>query len=84
MITVPIGSMPAADSMGSMCAMPAFIALAATRTSGTKMMLSLNLMPTTAMPAIRPSSKIAFAVNPSSRAFWVRLSTSWCLPTMRL
>ena len=37
MITVPMGSMPDADRMGSMCAIPAFMARAATRTSGTKM-----------------------------------------------
>ena len=40
-----------------MWAIPAFIARAATSTSGTKMMLSRNLTPTMAMPASNPKSK---------------------------
>ena len=61
MMTVPTGSMPEADRIGSMCTMPAFMALAATSTSGTKMMLSRNLIPTIAMPDMSPSSSTVLA-----------------------
>ncbi len=66
--TLPIGSMPDADRIGSMCAIPAFMARAQASTSGTKMKFSRNLMPTMAMPAIRPSSMTSSAVCPSSSA----------------
>ena len=58
-----------------MCAIPAFIARAQASTSGTKMMFSRNLMPTTAMPAMRPSSMTSSAVRPSSSACRVSSST---------
>ena len=45
MMTVPTGSIPDAERMGSMWAMPAFIARADISTSGTKMMLVPELDP---------------------------------------
>ena len=80
--TVPMGSIPDADIIGSTWAIPAFIARAATSTSGTNIMLSLNLMPTMAMPAMRPSSMIVLAENPFSSASRVRRSTSKFRPVM--
>ena len=64
--------------------MPAFMALAATNTSGTNIMLSLNLTPTIAIPAISPSSSIVFAEKPFSNAISVRSLTTSFLPCIRL
>ena len=80
--TLPTGSMPEAERIGSMCAMPAFIARAQASTSGTKMKFSRNLMPTTPMPAIRPSSMISSAVRPSSSAPRVSSSTVSSSPSI--
>ena len=49
-----------------MWAMPAFIARAQASTSGTKMKFSRNLMPTSAIPAISPSSITSSASVPAS------------------
>ena len=58
-----------------MWAMPAFMARAQARTSGTKMKFSRNLTPTMPMPAISPSSITSSASIPSSRAWAARAST---------
>ena len=81
--TVPCDGTPDSDRIGSMCAMPAFMARAHASTSGTKMMFSRNLMPTIPMPAIRPSSMISTAVMPPSSACLVSSSTSSSSPSMR-
>ena len=75
MMTVSMGSTPAADRIGSIWAMPAFIARAHASTSGTKMKFSRNLMPTMPMPAISPSSMISSASMPSASALAVSAST---------
>ena len=75
MMTVPMGSTPEADRIGSMWAMPAFIARAHASTSGTKMKFSRNLMPTMPMPAMSPSSMISSASVPCSSALTVSAST---------
>ena len=81
---VPMGSIPEADKIGSMWVIPAFMALAAISTSGTKIILSRNLIPTIAIPEINPSSRIVLAVNPSSRAFLVNSSTECWSPIISL
>ena len=48
--------------------MPAFMARAQARTSGTKMKFSLNLIPTMPIPAIKPSSMTSMASMPCSKA----------------
>ena len=70
-ITVPTGGISDSERIGSICAIPAFIALAEIRTSGTKIILSLNFIPTIAIPAIKPSSMTVLAVNPASSALEV-------------
>ena len=63
--------------------MPAFIARAQASTSGTKMKFSRNLMPTRAMPAMRPSSMTSSAEVPASSASRVIRSTVTWSPSMR-
>ena len=75
MMTVPMGSTPAALRIGSIWAMPAFIARAQASTSGTKMKFSRNLIPTMPMPAMSPSSMISSASVPSASALTVNAST---------
>jgi 5-methyltetrahydrofolate--homocysteine methyltransferase len=82
-ITIPAGGMSEAERIGSICTIPAFIALAEIRTSGTKIMLSLNFIPTIAIPAIKPSSITVLAANPELRAFEVNWSTSLSLPVIK-
>ena len=53
--TLPIGSTPVSASSGRRIAMPAFIALAASSTSGTKRMPSRKSMPTMRMPSTSAS-----------------------------
>ena len=79
----PIGSIPEAERIGSICAMPAFIARAQARTSGTKIKFSRNFMPTIAMPAIKPLSMTSEASMLSARAWEVSSSTVSWLPSMR-
>ena len=81
-MTVPTGSTPDAERIGSMWAIPAFMARAATSTSGTNMMLSLNLTPTMAIPLMSPSSNTVFASKPSSSACRVSRSTVCWSPPM--
>ena len=57
MTTLPIGSAPVSARSGRRIAMPAFIALAARRTSGTNRMPSRKSMPTIFMPATSASSR---------------------------
>ena len=85
-LTVPIttvasGSIPDADRSGSIWAMPTFIARAQASTSGTKIAFSRNLIPTSAIPAIRPSSITSSAKVPTPSASRVRRSASCCSPS---
>ena len=59
--TLPTGSAPVSASSGRRIAMPAFIALAARRTSGTNRMPSRKSMPTIFMPATSASSRTRVA-----------------------
>jgi hypothetical protein len=88
--TVPItitGEMLASPlrsvSSGLSTAMPAFMARAASSTSGTKMRLCLKSSPTTRMPAMSPSSSTCMAGRPSASASSVILLTGSCLPSKR-
>ena len=67
-----------------MWAIPAFIARADTRTSGTNTYPSRNLMPTIPIPAMSPSSMISRAPTPPSSASLVSRSTVTSLsPSIR-
>ncbi len=68
-------------SSGFSTAIPAFIARAASSTSGTKTRLYLKSSPTTRIPAIRPSSSTSIAGRPSASAASVICLTGSCLPS---
>ena len=82
MITVPAGSTPEAERIGSIWAIPAFMARAQASTSGTKMKFSRNLIPTMPIPAISASSMISRASVPSSSACAVSASTVSLSPSI--
>ncbi len=87
-LTVPmtimaIGSTPDADKIGSNRAMPAFMALAARRTSGTKRIPSRKSSPTTTMPSTRASSSTFVASQPLSRRIWVPSAISSARPSYK-
>ena len=64
--TLPIGSAPVSARSGRRMAMPAFMELAARRTSGTKRMPSRKSMPTIRMPSTRASSSTFWGDQPRS------------------
>ena len=78
--TVPISVTPASVRYGFKICAPAFIALAAIRTSGTKTSLFLNFSPITDIPLRSPSSSTVFGSMPSSRALRVSSLTFGTLP----
>ena len=70
MTTLPIGFAPVSASSGRRIAMPAFIALAARRTSGTNRMPSRKSIPTIRMPSTSASLRTRSADQPRlSRMF---------------
>ena len=73
-------SAPSSASRGLSRAAPAFMARAATSTSGTKISLARNLTPTRSMPGSSPSVRISWAEWPSSSACWTYWTTSFFLP----
>ena len=68
---------------GFRTAIPAFMARAASSTSGTKMRLCLKSSPTTRMPPMSPSSRTSMAGRPSARASSVIFFTGSCFPSKR-
>src|SRR5512143_2753363 len=81
--TTPRGLTPALARWGSSLASPAFMARAATRTSGMKTSLALNWTPRRSMPGIRPSFKMVPAGVPAARARSTSASTSAFFPAIR-
>src|SRR5512141_507619 len=83
MTTMPRGLTPALARWGSSLASPAFMARAATRTSGMKTSLFLNWTPRRSIPGIRPSFRMVPAGRPAARAWSTSDSTSAFLPAIR-
>src|SRR5512137_3044888 len=83
MTTTPRGLMPALARWGSSMDMPAFMARAATRTSGMKTSLFLNWTPRRAIPGMRPSLRMVPAGVPAARAWSTSDSTSAFFPAIR-
>lgn len=80
MTTRPTGSFPISISFGSRILSPAFKALAATSTSGTKTSFLLNFPPITDIPSKSPVFKIVFGSSPSSNACCTSCLTFFALP----
>src|SRR5512137_1079070 len=83
MTTMPRGLTPALARWGSSLASPAFMARAATRTSGMKTSLFLNWTPRRSIPGMSPSFRIVPAGIPAARALSTRASTSAFFPAIR-
>src|SRR5512138_744710 len=81
--TTPRGLTPALARWGSSLASPAFMARAATRTSGMKTSLALNWTPRRSMPGIRPSFRMVAAGVPAASAWSTSDSTSAFFPAIR-
>ena len=81
MTTLPTGSAPVSARSGRRMAMPAFIALAASRTSGTNRMPSRKSMPTIFMPATRASSRTLVADQPRPSRMFVPSTISAAMPS---
>ncbi len=81
MTTLPTGSAPVSASSGRRIAIPAFIALAARRTSGTNRMPSRKSIPTIFMPATSASSSTFVALNPRSSRMFVPSTISSFMPS---
>ena len=70
---LPIGSAPVSASSGRRISMPAFIAFAASSTSGTNRMPSRKSMPTMRMPSTSASFSTLSAAQPRPRRMVGRL-----------
>ena len=79
--TLPTGSAPVSASSGRRIAMPAFIAFAASRTSGTNRMPSRKSMPTIFIPATSASSSTFVAVKPRWSRMFVPSTISAFMPS---
>ena len=81
MTTLPIGLAPVSARSGRRIAMPAFIALAARRTSGTKRMPSRKSMPTIRMPSTRASLRTRSGPQPRPSRMFVPSTISAAMPS---
>ena len=79
--TLPIGSAPVSASSGRRIAMPAFIAFAASSTSGTNRIPSRKSMPTIFMPATSASSRTLVASQPRPSRRFVPSTISSAMPS---
>ena len=81
--TLPTDSAPVSARSGRRIAMPAFIALAASRTSGTKRMPSRKSMPTMRMPSTSASLSTRSGAHPRSSRIIVPSWISSFMPSYR-
>ena len=79
--TDPTGSAPVSASSGRRMAMPAFMALAASSTSGTNRMPSRKSMPTMRMPSTRASLRTLSADQPRPSRMLVPSAISSASPS---
>ena len=79
----PTGLAPVSARSGLRIAIPPFIALAASRTSGTKRMPSLKSIPTIVIPATSASLRTFSADQPLSRSMFVPSSISSLRPSYK-
>ncbi len=80
---LPMGSTPVSASSGRRISIPAFMALAASSTSGTNRMPSRKSTPTMRMPSTSASLSTRSADQPRFRNRWVASSTSSFRPLYR-
>ena len=79
--TLPIGSTPVSASSGRRIAMPAFIAFAASSTSGTNRMPSRKSIPTMRMPSTSAWFSTSSAVQPRPSRIFVPSAISSASPS---
>ena len=65
---------------GRSTSIPAFIALAAISTWGTKSLPVRKSSPTTSMPAMRPWVSASYGVSPRRRSSWTPATTGSAFP----